>query len=418
MAVLVALVAGALLLGGTAEERQQPRTVVSAQRLARVERQVEQIRGLRFKRPVRVEVMTGAEVRAYAEREMSGASAQRSLATSGELMKLLGLVDPDVDFEQVNSDVYGEQVAGFYDPRRERLALVEGVGIDDATLAHELTHALEDQYFDLERLGGDADAGVVFDGDAATGETGLVEGTATLVMTRFLERNPGAVSLGDAFGQLLSASSARPLPPAVMRSLVFPYTAGQSFAERLYATTGDWRLLDNALRDRPPVSSAELVDPARWLRVERPEPVALPPADTGGAGWRRVAQTTFGEFDLRELLVDTLGEHGAGRVASSWTGGRLVLWRRGSLSADDCAAPCRSRDALALRVRVDSPRAARKLRAQLQRWLWATLDASETSPGSPVEEVDGDGLAELSVEGREVRVAMAPDAALLARLMR
>lgn len=418
MVVLVALVAGMLLLGGSREDDEPQRTVVSPQRLARVERQVEQIRGLRFKRPVRVEVMTPEEVRAYADREMRGASAQRSIATSGELMKLLGLIAPDVDFAQVNSDVFGEQVAGFYDPRRERLALVEGVGIDDATLAHELAHALEDQYFDLERLGGDADAGVVYDGDAATGETGLVEGTATLVMTRFLERNPDAVSFGDAFGQLLSASSARPLPPAVMRSLVFPYTAGQSFAERLYATTGDWRLLDNALRDRPPVSSAELIDPDRWLRVERPEAVALPPADAAGPGWRRVAQTTFGEVDLRELLVDALGERSAARVASSWTGGRLVLWRQGSLTDRDCAAPCRSRDALALRVRVDSPRAARKLRRQLDDWKWSTLGGDDTSAGSPIVRIGGDGLAEVALHGREVRIAMAPDAALLARLMR
>jgi hypothetical protein len=415
--VLVLLVAGGLLLGGGSGDAEPQRTVVSAERLARVEAEVERIRGLDFKRPVSVEVMTPEEVRAYAEGELD-ASARREIEAGGELTKLLGLVEPGYDFAGLAGDLFGEQVAGFYDTDDERLVLVEGVGIDDVTLAHELTHALEDQHYDLGELGDDGDGGVVFDGDASTGETGLVEGTATLVMTRYLERNPDAVSLGDAFGQLLTASGARPLPASLMRSLVFPYMAGERFAQRLYDTTGDWRLLDNALRHRPPLASADLIDPDRWLRVVRPERVPLPAADAPGPGWRRLTQTTSGEFDLRELLRDAVGERRAARLASSWTGAESVLWRRGPLPAGDCAAPCRARDALALRIRVDSPAAARRLGVALTEWLWETLGADAIAGGSETLRIGPDGLARLAVRGREIRIAMAPEPALLAKLMR
>lgn len=422
VAVLVLLLAGGLLLGGSSDEEPQ-RTVVSGERLARVEAEVERIRGLDFKRPVSVEVMTPDEVRAYAEGELD-ARARREIEAGGELMKLLGLVEPGYDFAGFAGDLFGEQVAGFYDTEDERLVLVEGVGIDDVTLAHELTHALEDQHYDLGELGGDDDGGVVTDGDASTGETGLVEGTATLVMTRYLERNPDAVSLGDAFGQLLTASGARPLPASIMRSLVFPYMAGETFAQRLYATTGDWRLLDNALRHRPPLASADLIDPDRWLRVVRPERVALPAAGAPGSGWRRLAQTTSGELDLRELLRGAVGERRAARLASSWTGAESVLWRRGPLPADGCAAPCRAHSAVALRLRVDAPEAARRVASALSEWLRELPGAEEAErgpgPGPAGETVRfaPAGLARLSVRGREIRIAMAPDAALLAKLMR
>lgn len=408
--VLALLIAGGLLFGGGSPEPE--RTVVAPERLARVVAEVEQIRGLAFRRPVAVEVMEAEEVAAYAASRTKEGEL-REVVVGGELMKLLGLVEPGYDFSTFTTDLFGGQVAGFYDTEEERLVLVEDVGIDDATLAHELTHALEDQHFDLAELG--VAKGTVTDDDAAGAETGLVEGTASLVMTRYMERNPDAVSLGDALGQLLSATDGRPLPPAVMRSLVFPYTTGESFARRLHDVTGDWRLLDNALRHRPPRASADLIDPDRWLRLRRPERVALPAADAPGPGWRRVKQTTAGEYDLRELLRDAHGSGRAQELAATWTGGALTLWSRGTLPVAGCASPCRGRTALALRWRVDSPAAARRLASALRAWLRETLDAE---PAAGTMRIGPDSVAAVAHEGRQVRVAMAPDTALLARLLR
>lgn len=416
LAVLALLVAGALLLGGRDDDATRPeRTVVSAERLARVERRVEELRGLRFRRPVKVEVLTPAEVRAFgvSETEKSVPSAQA--AATEELMKLLGSIRADVDLDAVTSDVYGEQVAGFYDPRSERMALVEGVGIDDVTLAHELTHALEDQHFDLDRFG-EAGSGVAFDGDGASAEQALVEGTATVVMTRYLQRHPEALTLGDAAGQLWGSLSSTPLPPAIMRSLLFSYEAGERFVDQLSATTGDWRLVDNALRYRPPRSTAEIYDPQRWLRFARAERVAPPAPDAAGPGWRRLLQTTFGAYDLRELLRGADGEQAAARRSELWRGGSAVLWRRGPLPAAGCAAPCRSQDAFSLRIRAATPAGAAALAAGLQRWLVHDLGAVRV--GGTRYEIGADSAAAVTVTRAEARVALAPDQALAARLLR
>ncbi|MDW5594630.1 hypothetical protein VSS74_09800, partial [Conexibacter stalactiti] len=358
LAVLALLVAGSLLFGGgSGGDDEASAEAISPQRLARVEQRVEQLRGLEFRRPVRVTVMSPQEVRDYGVREERAASSRARDAATEELLKLLGLIDPDVRMSAVTESIYGEQVAGFYDPRTERLALVSGVGIDDVTLAHELTHALEDQHFDLTRLGGN-DGGEVVDEDAASAESGLVEGTATVVMTRYLERYPEALSFGDALGQLWGASGSTPLPPYVMRSLLFPYEQGERFVSRLLEEDGGWSVVDDALRERPPRSTAELYDAERWLRDEPPARVPLPAAGAPGAGWRRVAGSTLGRFDLAELLREAVGEQAAGQLAATWEGGRYALWRRGPLPSADCAAPCLARDAFTLRLRLDSRAAA------------------------------------------------------------
>jgi hypothetical protein len=418
LAVLALLVAGCLLLGGGGGDDGGEAEAISPQRLARVEQRVEELRGLDFKRPVRVTVMSPEEVRDYGVREERAAGSQARDAASEELLKLLGLIAPDVRLAQVTESIYGEQVAGFYDPGNERLALVEGVGIDDVTLAHELTHALEDQHFDLTRLGGN-DGGEVVDEDAASAESGLVEGTATVLMMRYLERYPEALTFGDALGQLWGTTGSTPLPPYVMRSLLFPYEQGERFVSRLLEE-GGWRLVDEALRERPPRSTAELLDADRWLERAPAARVRVPPADAPGAGWRRVAGSTLGRFDLAELLREPVGERAAGQLARTWEGGRYALWRRGPLPADDCAAPCLRRDALALRLRLETPAAAGAVAAALGGWLASVRDGELTAGGGSSSRwaLPGDTAAVTRTDGATVTLTLAPTAALAQRLAR
>lgn len=407
LAVLVLLVGGSLLLGGSSSGSGSDAEAVSPERLARVERRVEELRGLRFERPVSVEVMTPAEVRAFGVRESRAASSREQDAADAELMKLLGLIGPAVDLDAVTASIYGEQVAGFYDPRSKRLALVSGVGIDDVTLAHELTHALEDQHFGLGDLGEGDD-------DAASAEQGLVEGSATVLMTRYLQRYPDALTFGDAVGQLWGATGATPLPPYVMRSLLFSYDAGERFVDRLIAAGGGWRLVNEALRSRPPTSTAELYDADRWRSRVRPQQVTQAASAVPGAGWRRLLGSTFGEFDLRELLRNGVGERAAGQLATAWEGGRYMLWRRGPLPADDCAAPCTARDAFALRLRFDSPAAAGAVAAALGAWLQRARRASWD--GGADWSLPADAAATVGARGAQVTLTLAPTRALARRL--
>jgi hypothetical protein len=424
LAVIAALTAGALLLGGgrsTSGASAGPTTSegasVSPAHIAQIERRVEALRDLRFRHPVPVAVVSPTQARreGIAEYDRSQPLAQRR--TNEELLKLLGLLPLGADLRQIESDVYGEQVAGYYDPRRKRLALVRGAGVDDVTLAHELTHALEDQHADLGKLGaGGGD-------DASTAQQALVEGTATLVMERYAARWPSDAPLGDALAGLTQVTGATPLPAYMARTLVFPYFQGESFVQALRdADGGGWSLVDVAERERPPQTTAEILEPVRWLRAEQPEPAALASAGavmSAARGWRRLSGSTLGEEDLAALLSPQTGPLAARELTAGWRGGRYALWRRGPLVDPDCSAPCRSRDAAVLVVRMASPRQARALLRPLAFWLRDALHA-RPEMRLPLALRDGGFAATVteSARARTVRVAIAPTRALTLRLLR
>jgi hypothetical protein len=418
LAVLGALIAGVLLLGGNGSPASSAAAndTVTPARIALIERRVEALRDLRFRHRVPVAVVPPAQARrqGLAEYDRSEPVAQRR--ENEELLTLLGLLPPGTDLRQIEASVFGEQVAGYYDPRRKRLALVRGAGVDDVTLAHELTHALEDQHADLSKLGaGGGD-------DASAAQQALVEGTATLVMERYAARWPSSAPLGDALAGLTQVTGATPLPAYTARTLVFPYFQGESFVQALRdANGGGWKLVDLAEQARPPQTTAEILDPDRWLRAQQPLPVALDGASSAlPAGWRRLSASTLGEEDLAALLAPQSGPVAAREVTAGWRGGRYALWRRGPLVAHGCPAPCRARDAVVLAVRMGSPREAQALVAPLALWLRRTLHArlvSRDARGS-LWRLPGGSFGAVHRDGTELRAALAPDVALAEQLAR
>lgn len=398
--LLVALVLAFALLGGgertgTASEHAGQ---VTPERVARIADRVERLRGLRFLRPVEVEVVAAAEARRVGLAELARTQTAQERRADEDLLKLLGLLPEDASMQAITEAIFAEQVAGFYDPRRDRLALVRGAGVDDITLAHELVHALEDQHFDLERLGdGPGD-------DRAAAEQALAEGTATRVMQDYAARWPSDAPLGDALAGLAQFTTSTPLPAYTMRSLIFPYLQGERFVSALRdAARGDWRLVDLALASRPPVTTAEILAADRWLRAEQPQAVALHGAAVlpAAGSWRRLVGSTLGAEPVAALLSPTLGPSRGRTLTAGWRGGRYAFWRRGPAMAPGCAAPCRPRSAVELAVRMETARQARDLAAGLRRWL-AALPSS--SAGA------------VSVDGRVVRAALAPTPALARQL--
>ncbi len=222
--------------------------------------------------------------------------------------------------------------------------------LNEITISHELTHALEDQRFklDLEDTSGSD--------DAALANLALVEGSATAVMFTYAERH---FSAEQTLGGLLSSLGADTgdLPPFIEAQLIFPYVRGQQFVQRLYETGGgNWSLVNSAYRFRPPASTEQIMHPDKYLQVEQPERVADPRA-APGAGWRRLAAGTWGEWATGELINNP-------QAAEGWGGDRYELWQRGS---GDCTAPCRDRDALVMRWRWDTRADARALRGGAAR---------------------------------------------------
>jgi hypothetical protein len=230
-------------------------------------------------------------------------------------------------------EVLTDQAAGYYIPRSDTLALVRdgavGGFLGEVALAHELTHALEDQRFGMEPHGASG-----FLRDRATAEAALHEGTATLVMVDYVVRTRGAgagLSAGvrrrliDQLGDLALPSSSG-LPRYVREGVVFPYAAGARFVDRVQST-GGWAAVDEVFEEGGPVSTEQVMHPRKYEAGERPAPVRL-----GGYraelpdGARVVSRGDLGEFDTAQFLREGNGRQRAERAAAGWGGSAFALW--------------------------------------------------------------------------------------------
>ena len=346
VAVVVALLAAFVAIGVLAGEEEQAEQAEQAERartpplqrvtgrLADVAEGVERVRGLEFDRLPRASLVSPEEAARESVRELDRQIPRSRQRVAERLLVMLGLVPPGTRLRDVVGTALAEEVAGYYDPRTGTMALVRGVGLDgflaEVTLAHELTHALEDQRFGIEAAGVDD-----LLRDRASADAALREGSATVAMVEYVALTqaggrelPAGVrsrALKEMEGIALPASSG--LPRYVRESLVFPYAAGARFVDRL-ERRGGWAAVDRAFGAAAPVSTEQIMHPERYEAGERPVRVrlrgaraALPP------GARVVARGDVGEFDTAQFLHDANGRSRSEEAAAGWGGSEFELWR-------------------------------------------------------------------------------------------
>jgi len=384
-AMLVAallLIGVGLLTGGEEDEPAPPPPAP----VARIAERVEGLRGLRFTRRPDVRSVTAAQAQRDALATLDDDYPPARRRADADVLVLLGLVPPGTDLGEAIESTYGEAVGGYYDPRSGKLRIVSGTATSnrvlyEMTVAHELTHALEDQRFDFDPdvlAGGD---------DRALGYTALVEGTATVLMLRYADARFGAE---EALGGVLASAfqDTGDLPPFLTAQLTFPYIGGQALVEELLRVGGGrWAVIDSALRFRPPASSEQVLHPRKYLAVEAPRRVSL---QTPPPGWRVLRRGTMGEWQTAQLLARA-GD--ASSAAAGWGGDAYALLGRGDERA------------LVARWTWDTPRDRRELVAALRRWA-----AAASPPGGAATAV--------GVRDGAVTLAIAPDAAFARRLAR
>ena len=382
--VLLAILLGAGFAFDSDDTASKPKAAPGLP-IATLEARVEAIRQLRFRSLPKPAEVSPAQAQRDGLEDLDRSYPASRRHADEEVLELLGLLEPGVDLRKVSATVFGQGVAGYYDPRTKRLRVVTGAQtsnrvLNEITLAHELTHALEDQRFKLDLESSSSD-------DAGLANLALIEGSATAVMLTYAERHfsPGQ-TLGGLFSSL--GQDTGDLPPFVEAQLIFPYIQGQRFIQALYETGGGtWSLVDSAYRFRPPASTEQIMHPDKYLKVEQPDHVRLHASP--GAGWGRVRSGTWGEWATGQLI-------GNSDAAVGWGGDRYELWRRGSAG---CRAPCRDRDALVMRWRWDDRAAARRFEAALREWV----------VGKP-------GASAVAARGLDVTLALAPDGGLARRL--
>ena len=335
---------------------------------------VEKHRKLRFDHPIPVEFLDDAAFRKRVETDDSKVTKadRRDAKRYGEELRALGLIKGQVDILGASSDLAGADTLGYYDQDRKKM-VIRGQDLKATdvrvTVVHELTHALQDQHFDLNKLSGKA---------KTSGEdnalTALVEGDATRIENQYLDTLPKTEQ--DAYYADLDQEIAANTPGVAGTDLAevppilglldeVPYDLGTPFVD-VVAAEGGSKAIDAAFR-HPPTSDQQIIDPAAYFA--RPRPAARPPP-TLDAGDTRVGKADdFGAFSLFVLLSARLS------FADALERGRGVGWRQ-------LADPePRRHDVRAHRVPGPGRRATRYLAEQLRAWAAAGPASAATVEG-------------------------------------
>lgn len=259
-------------------------------------------------------------------------------AAEERLLKRLGLLPDDADLDQLLIDLYGGQVAAFYRPDTKRFYIIQGdkpFGPSDKIIvAHEYTHALQDQHFDLEgtRIKD------LSEGDATLGQLAAVEGDATLTMQLWAQANLSSnewLQVGlEALAQLQDQTLAN-MPPILRRQLEFPYAEGFVFVQDVHGS-GGFAAVNESLQDAPE-STEQVLHPEKYYADEQPADVQTEDMSSElGPGWSRVYEQTIGELIMQVLLAGDETPEGAipglpadwphAEAAAGWGGDRLVMY--------------------------------------------------------------------------------------------
>jgi hypothetical protein len=374
MVGLAALLAAIGLLTGKDDSDRGEEAGPKDPSIAAVARGVERVRQLRFEQLPRVRHVSGEQARSAGLREMDRELPRHALLAEQRLLELLGLLPPGADLRELLGTALASEVGGYYVPRADTLSIVDGFAsglTGEITLAHELTHALEDQHFGIESPPWNS-----FGRDRSVADGALREGTATIVMVDYVVRKQAGVTKVPAAvrARVLKAldDAAVPessgLPRYLRENLVFPYAAGARLVDRIQRG-GGWSAVNRAFGRDAPVSSEQVMHPAKYHSRERPLRVRVP----APGGTELVEQGDFGEFDTEQLLRAANGRARSKRAAAGWGGGGFVLWRRGA------------RYGLTLRWVWDSPRDAREFAAAARRTARRLGRASVNSGNEGVE---------------------------------
>jgi hypothetical protein len=297
-----------------------------ASQVADAAKRVEHAVGLKFKTPPRVETRTKAEVRTFLDRQFATSHAARDLAATQAAYKLLGMIPDSMDLTAEMKSLLAEQIIGFYDPKTKILYVVDSAPSTEVGLVitHELVHALQDQYINLDSI-----QNVEGDNDRSSAADAVIEGQATYVQIvdmagnrNFVAAIPGGWDgIRESIRQNRSAMPAFADAPMVLQeTLIFPYLSGAEFMHDF-----DVRQPGKQPYSDMPVSTTQILHPLGDYFGKRdwPARVTLPPPPHG---LHVQYDDNLGEFETRLFLFQHLNDQAAAiRGATGWAGDRYEI---------------------------------------------------------------------------------------------
>jgi hypothetical protein len=301
--------------------------------------------------PVKRKLITRDEVNRYLREKFNEDEGAKRLARSEIVLKKFGLLDRDFRLQPFMISLLTEQVAGFYDDKTKTVNLLDWIEPDEQkpVLAHELTHALQDQRIGLTKwsqVGSediaknvDEDNAHIQTDEADTARDAVAEGQAMVVFLDYtlrptgktLENSPGMM---DKLKDTVSDTSGSPIlaraPLLLQKSLLFPYSEGLGFEDAILLKAGKDAAFSGVLAN-PPASTFEILHPTAYM-AHVPVPV-LRLADIHpliDADYTPYDVGVMGEFDVRILTELFGGEQIADALTPAWNGGIYYAAQRKS----------------------------------------------------------------------------------------
>ncbi len=313
-----------------------------------VEQGIQRIRELTFKEHVPVVLKTPNQVEEMVLADLHRDFTDTQLDADGKAGAMLGLFPPGIDLKAETVKLLKSQIAGFYEPHDKEMVLVEGATpvpiadrmlqfvvqrdlVNDMLLAHELTHALQDQNFALQ----DKLDAFKNNSDEEMGLKTVAEGDATIAGFAYVAGrmdNSVADTLSSSMKDLPEtfAAQSKDTPEGLSYPLIFQYSEGVRFVGEAYKH-GGWKAVD-ALYSKPPQSTQQILHPE--LYFDHP----LPPIEVEVAGyqpilkdWSKADEDTFGELSIQIILQLGYGKTSPEiALAGKWAGDRMAILAHGS----------------------------------------------------------------------------------------
>lgn len=377
-------------LRGVLAQREKSAALASDVALRKpIEESIAKIRGLNFQHPVTYDVLTRAGIKKVIEQKLTEQYSEQELKDMATGLEAFGLLPPAYPLRQKYIDLLGEQIAAFYDQHQHKLFMFEDASLQNTqnriVLAHELTHALQDQNFGLLKM----PLEIKNNDDLALATSALIEGDATIAMSDFMLQNFTLKTLREGLSGMFSQNmeQLQKAPRYLREMLVFPYLRGQEFCMALRERGGE-EAISGAFRN-PPVSSAQILHPAKYFAHE--EPVRVEFGDTTALGQKPLADNVLGEEGIRILFTEWIDAATGQAASEGWRGdrclvfdgGRAVVWK--TVWADSPAA-ARFSEALmkyaearfgnGQTTTVSSGESDKFIASSSPQWLWGHIGCS------------------------------------------
>jgi hypothetical protein len=287
------------------------------------------ISGLKLHHSVPCDFISKEKVNEFLKKRVKEVSSPEELRAEEITLKKFGLVPPDFKLAETTVDLLTEQAAAFYDYDRKRLFITETTSPEtqEPVLAHELSHAIADQNFNLSRYirqGRKSD-------DGATARLAVMEGQATWLMSEYLARHVGqslrnAPGLAKTMSKLADNSGQFPVfdqSPLYLRlTLIFPYTQGMLFQNQVLERDGDAGFAE--VFRHAPVSTQQIIHPEKYFDHVEPAFPSLPDPHLPAA-YKGLIGGSLGELDHEVLLEQFAGKERSAAIAPHWRGSSFEL---------------------------------------------------------------------------------------------